>query len=503
MKNISTILTIIFTLGIFTSCDGDLDVNTDPNSPESITPALAIASSELSIIAITGGELANLGGFYAQYYTQAPSAGQYDAIDQYNLSTTFGDRTWVELYSGALNDLNYVLTSANTEGSKNTGQALIATLLKAYTFQVLVDVFGDVPYTEALAGIGNFNPKPTPGNEIYADLLVKINAALAAYNANPQDSGFGNQDVIYKGEINNWIKFANTLKLKMYLRMAYTSQANPAAVQALLAQNNFITSDAAFAAFTDDENEVSQRNPFYETNLSKAPGLGDINHIASNTLFQFYTLNDDPRRNAVYRISAPPAPGVPAYLALNQGDGENFTNTALSYSRPNVLHNTPVYLISLAESNFLQAEALIRYSGQAGAKEQYDLGVANSFLTYGILPAQSNPASFTGPGAVYEFQTGLPTEQAIRQVIIQKWAALANVNNIEAYIESTRTKFPEVVPFGSQDYAIGNRIPSRTSILTGNDIPSILFYPQNEVDRNTSIKQRASITQKVWWDQKN
>ena len=81
MKNISKILLIIFTVGIYTSCQQDLDVNTDPNTPGQITPDLALASAEASLIAINGGELANLGGFYAQYHTQSPSAGQYDAID--------------------------------------------------------------------------------------------------------------------------------------------------------------------------------------------------------------------------------------------------------------------------------------------------------------------------------------------------------------------------------------------------------------------------------------
>jgi hypothetical protein len=87
--------------------------------------------------------------------------------------------------------------------------------------------------------------------------------------------------------------------------------------------------------------------------------------------------------------------------------------------------------------------------------------------------------------------------------MVQKWAALANVNNIEAYIETTRTKFPEVVPFGTQEYSKGNRVTSLTSILSATSLPSILFYPQNEVDRNKNITQRTSITQKVWWDQKN
>lgn len=491
MKNISKILTMIFALGVLTSCEQDLDVNTNPNTPGTITPDLALASAEASLIAMTGGELANVGGFYSQYYTQSPSAGQYDVIDQYNLPTTFGNRAWDELYSGCLNDLQFVITESEKEG--NTGKILIAKVLQAYTFQVLVDVFGDVPYTESLQGVANINPKPTPGAEIYADLLVQINSALNTYNSNPIPSGFGTQDVIYNGDMTNWIKFANTLKLKIYMRMAYTPQANPAAVQALLAEDNFLTADAAFAKFGT---EISQRNPFYEVNLSSSPGLGDINHIASNTLIQFYDQNNDPRKEAVYRAS-----NTGTYAALDQGDGENFNNTGVSYARPKITATTPVYLLTVAESNFLQAEALIRYSGQSGAKQKYDLGVENSFRTYGIATTQAT--ALTSTGGVYAFVSGLATEEAIRQVMIQKWAALANVNNIEAYIESTRTKFPEVVTFGTQDYSKGNRIPSLTSILSGNTIPSILFYPQNEVDRNTSITQRTSITQKVWWDQKN
>lgn len=491
MKNIYKILILLFSLGTLTSCENELNINTDPNTPIAITPDLALASAEASIIAITGGELANLGGFYAQYHTQSPSAGQYDVIDQYNLPTSFGNRTWNELYSGGLNDLKFVITESEKQG--NTGRVLIAKLLQVYTFQVLVDVFGDVPYTEALEGVANVKPKVTPGNEIYADLITQIDAAVNAYNANPVESGFGTQDVIYKGVMTDWIKFANTLKLKIYMRMSYTSQANPTAVKALLAQNNFITTDAAFAKFID---QTSQRNPFYEVNFSSGDGLGDINHIASNTLMQFYVLNNDPRKAAVYRPTA-----TSTYPALNQGDGENFTNTAVSYARPNVKGTTPVYLMTVSESNFLQAEALIRYSGQSGAKAKYDLGVENSFKTYGLPIADAT--ALTAAGGTYEFVAGLPTEQAVRQVIVQKWAALANVNNIEAYIETTRTKFPEVVTFGTEDYSKGNRIPSRTSILTGNTVPSILFYAQNEVDRNPNIAQRNSIIQKVWWDQKN
>src|SRR5690606_12113431 len=135
--------------------------------------------------------LFNLGGMWAQYYTQSPSAGQYDDIDQYNVDTEFADRLWIELYAGALNDLEYVKDESTADEDPAT--FLIATVLQAYTFQYLVDVFGDVPYLEALQGNDNITPAPTPGEEIYLDQLSKIDAAVAAYEANPEDSEVGAQ----------------------------------------------------------------------------------------------------------------------------------------------------------------------------------------------------------------------------------------------------------------------------------------------------------------------
>ena len=105
-------------------------------------------------------------------------------------------------------------------------------------------------------------------------------------------------------------------------------------------------------------------------------------------------------------------------------------------------------------------------------------------------------------GCAYEYIVGSDIESTVRQVIIQKWASLAYINNIESYIETTRTKFPEVVPESEANYAIGNRIPSAISILSGTTVPSILFYPDSEVDRNPNIKQHSGLTDKVWWDKK-
>lgn len=488
MKSINKIF-LVFLSGILFSCENQLDINTDPNAPTEITPGLALSAAQASLITVTGGDFFNLGGFYAQYHTQAPSASQYETIDQYNMDTSYANRTWTELYAGCLNDLEFVITESNKTG--DTGGVLIGTVIKAYTFQLLVDVFGDVPYTEGLQGLNNITPKTTEGSVIYLDLISKIDAALAKYKASPFDTKIGKQDIIYGADMAQWVKFANTLKLKMYLRMAYTSLANPAKVNALIAENNFLAKDAKFANFGKEE-DLNKRNPFYEVQVKF---LGDVNNVASNSLFEFYNLNSDPRQTSVFKPNS-----AGSYLAISQGSGEDFNNLASNYARPNIKENTPVYLLTVSESNFLQAEALIRYAGGTGAKAKYDEGINTSFETYGLSRTLASP--LIGTGGAYAYAPAANTEATLRQVIIQKWAALAYINNIESYIETTRTKFPEIVAATSADYKIGNRIPSKRSVLTGTNVPSILYYPDNETERNPNINQHSSLTVKVWWDKK-
>jgi hypothetical protein len=508
MKKTYKILLVLF-VGIFIGCDENLDINTDPNFPGEINAGLALSSAQGALAVVVGGELTNLGGFYAQYHTQSPSASQYEIIDSYNLNITYANDLWTTLYAGCLNDLKYV--TAESTANEDTASLLIAELTRAYTYQLLVDLFDAVPYTEALRmDEGIITPAATPGQEIYADLLTKIDAALAAYEANPTEAEVASQDIVYGGDMDNWVKFANTLKLKIYLRMAYTPAANAAAVTALLAEDNFLTEDAMFDNFAET---ADKGNPFYENVISQN-GLGDVNHVASNTLHDFYVENNDPRLTAVYRPSI-----TGTYNSIAQGTGNSFNNTASAYAKPNIYYDTPVFFMSAVESYFMQAEARVRYAGGAGAKEAYDAGVAASFETdqriffffdedddpYEIWTPQEAATIAQGliaPGGAYEYVPTGVIESDVRQIIVQKWASLPYINNIEAWIESTRTKFPEVVEDGTQDYSIGNRIPSAISVLSGTQVPSILFYPQDEVNRNPNITQRESLTQNVWWDQK-
>ena len=202
---------------VATGCKEFLDINESPNNPADASIDLLLPSAQTSMMVTFGGDYATLAGFWAQYYTQAPDAGQYEDYDEYNVPTDKFDNQWQEAYAGGLNDFEIIRTKSLESG--DNAYYLIATLMQAYSFQMLADLYDKVPFSEALQGDGNLNPGFDEGASIYAALLDRIDDAVAQYNDNGAGLDPGSQDLIYGGNMSEWIRFANTLKLKMYLRM--------------------------------------------------------------------------------------------------------------------------------------------------------------------------------------------------------------------------------------------------------------------------------------------
>ena len=118
----------LFFFLLITSCEEDLNINENPNTPVNVDKSFVLTAAQGSLATGLGGQLTNLGGFLAGYHTQPPSASQYTNIDTYNMNIDFSDRLWNELYAGCLNDLKFVLTKSDEEG--DTGSFLIATLIR-------------------------------------------------------------------------------------------------------------------------------------------------------------------------------------------------------------------------------------------------------------------------------------------------------------------------------------------------------------------------------------
>jgi hypothetical protein len=492
------IISLFFAAASATSCKKNLDINVDPNNPslEQLTPKLVFPAGVASSAGRIGGDLAILGGIWAQYYTQGTTAGQYRDIDAFNVTKGFGQTErgdpWVELFSGALNDLNFVQQKA--ADLRDWNYFLMGTVIKAYTYQVLVDLYDQAPYTEAFQGAANLQPRFDDGYTIYKGILAELDTALSKDFSASTNTSAGNTDFLFPDDeaawsIEPWIKFANTLKLKIFMRMVY---AKPTEAEAGIRElynsgAEFLDMDAQVAVF---ENAPDKRNPFYTCNFVEV-GTED-NLKASFTFLSWLQANNDPRLNDYFS----PATNSTDYLAIHQGDYNNPDPIFNAASKAKVNPTDPVDYISLSESHFLQAEALERYFGGAGAKEHYDAGVTASFSRYG-----DNAAPFIAPGGKYAYPTGSTFEQKLEAIIVQKWASMPGSHALEAFFERNRTGYPRTSPVYSSapNYIPGQLVYPKAGITNGLFAKRLIF-PDLETSKNANAPDDQPVTAKVWWD---
>lgn len=467
-------------------CKKNLDVNTDPNNPliENATPEVLFPSAVMSTAGTVGGQLTILGGIWSQYYTQANSSNQYKSIDSYNLTRTDLNIGYTELYSGALSD--YQLAIQKAQARSDWRYNLMATVMKAYTFQILVDLYDKVPYSEAFQGKDNLQPKFEDGDVIYTGLLAEIDAALAKdYTSIPLNASQANTDFIFGGDMTLWTQFANTLKLKMYLRMI---NAKPAAAQAGIAAlyqsgAQFLTKSAGIATWAGTPNNS---NPFYEFNIRRSNVSTNLK--ASKTLTTWLTANQDPRVLTYFNTATP--------VAMIQGDYAATNVEQPTYASSTVFYQTakdPVWFITAAESYFMQAEARERYFAGNGGKAAYDAGVTAAFAQAG----QPIGALLT---TNYAYPVAGTLENKIEAIITQKWASFPGTHDLEAFFEQERTGYPVsgALTYTDAGYVAGHWVYGKNGV-TGGLFPKRLVYPAAARDRNKNTPAEVPITTKVWW----
>jgi hypothetical protein len=496
MKKINKYIIAAVFAGMFglTGCEKDfLDINQDPNSPASSTPDLVLPSGTLAVGFTMGEQFQFLGNIWAQHWTQSFVANQYKELDKYQISTSTNDRPWQYLYAGALNDFKYVSERAKGD---STNYAAIADIMTAYTYQVIVDAWDQAPFTEALQGNKNLNPHYDKGQEIYRSLIPIIDGGLAKINTSSPVQ-IGTEDLIFEGDMDLWKKFANTLKLKIYLRQVYVDRGYAeAGIRKLYADN------AQFLDGNEDAeltfvNKTANMNPAYMTEVLSHNG---INILASKTIIDYMT-GGDPAAN----IPATNDPRVDVFFdrpngsatAAHFGAGQGAAGVPNAPATPRATFSTPdednimapttaVPFISGAESLFLQAEAALRFPGLGNAETLYNQGIEASFdywetpgATTFIAQPSVNLASATGD------------EAKIERIITQKWVSMSGRQGFEAWTELRRTGYPSFIK------------PSLSSTLGAGRFPNRLLFADSEQTRNPNTPGIVDVFVPVWWDTKN
>jgi hypothetical protein len=479
----------VLTIGavfVFTGCKKVLDINEDPNNPSvsQATPQLLFPAVQISAASAIGGELAIIGMLWSEYTTEDVSSSQYRNFDSYNVTSSDLSTDYNQLYTGTLNNLEIILQQTRASGDWNYN--LMATVMKVYTYQVLVDLYDQVPYTQALQGSANLQPKFDGGDSIYSSLLSILDSALnqnfnAATVTNP-----GGGDYFFGGDMSKWKSFAYTLKLKMFLRMVNAKPAEAqAGIKALYDANvEFLSEDASITQWSVTPNK---QNPFFAQNVYALNTPSNLK--ASVTFISWLRGNLDPRIVTYFGTTAP--------IGIDQGSYLS-TNPAYKTSTTFVQAATdPVQFISAPESYFMQAEARERYYNGDQAQTLYNAGVTAAFDMYGF-----DASGFIAPGGRYEYPVTGTLDDKIDAIITQKWASLPGSHALEAWFERNRTGFPKSSPVYSTDpgYVAGQFVVSAASVI-GNAYPKRIVFPDAERSRNKNTPAQIPITTAVWWGQ--
>lgn len=475
MKNISALFFIIF----LSACTQDFeDINTNPNAPVQVQPNLLMRQ----VIYDYGDEMSYegfvAGNLLGQYFT----AIDFNLFDRHSLTEPqFGGNPWPTIFRN-LRDNELILEQArsNTALEVYEGPALI---LKAYMTAALTDIYGDVPYSEALQGVnGNVTPAYDAQETIYTapgGILDNLETAIDLIE-NYSGSAVLEGDIIFNGDLGAWVKFANSLRIKALMRIS--DRVNVASdLQGIVDEGNYIQQNSENAVFDFSAN---QPNNFRMANLR----AGDFNlFILSETAEEILQGLNDPRMEVFFRTTAND-PGIYQGL-LNGPDASQTSISVADFSLTGrIFREEPGDLqanfITAWETSFFLAEAAEKNLITTDAQTLYETGVQLAFEYWNTtLP---NDYLSTGPAAY-----GQNGQNKLEQIATQKW--IANIiNGYEGWIDYRRTGFPQLRTISAS--------------LNNDLIPVRMPYPTDEDALNNENFEAAtavngnSVNAQVWWD---
>lgn len=513
---------------LLASCDGlgDFgDMNQDPTESAEMTPDYEFTAVQLG----TAGsryEVWRHNLLYTEQIAQHmayPGAGLgAGSFNSYNAD--FSGAFWTASYYGGINLANFSATAKNVvnlttrlqDEPEQVNRLAAARIWKVLVFQRLTDTYGDIPYFEAGKGFleQEFTPRYTPQDSIYFDMHDELQAAIDQFDASQPT--YGSADLVFEGDITQWKKFANSLQLRLALRIKNV-EPDLAAQWA----DEAINSEVGVMEEPDDEVFISHETgpsggpAGFNTNansevLSAFPGASGSPWL-SETFVGWMRDRDDPRLpvvaatfvvedGAMVDVNNDPAQqqGMPIGVTIPE-----LEDPQEDYSRPHPNFrdlDDPFHLQSYAEVEFMLAEVAadpsLGVSTPQSAEQHYEDGVRAAMNMLGRY--DDGGATEIAESAIDQYLADNPYDpsQALEQINTQYWAATF-LNGLEAWSNWRRSGYPTLEP------------PDESGD-TGGQIIRRLAYPEDEEDLNPEnynearsrqeISQGTRLTARMWWD---
>ncbi len=523
-KIIAVFLLSGFVLGSLSSCKKFIDINNDPNNPTVPVLTLLLPATQVSL----AGNLNDVNEGATTVMQQLVST-----IDRYQQTGASFNGAWNGFYSQTLPDIQTVIDQGTAQ--QQWGFVAVAKLEKAYLYSILVDLWGDVPYSQASRGSIQPSPAFDNGAVIYDSIFSMIDGALA-----DMDKGFSilpsSSDVIYAGSADKWRRMANSLKLKLYNQIRLTDPTKATnGIKALISGATPLITDNTqdytfkFGTSLNPNNRHPWYNNEYRSGKSYYENQAFINRLfnADDMRLRYFIYRQTPSvgpynsangngyygrppgdptaapadQNTRSTVGIYPAGGlydngnvkdIPASNQFLTNTGATGTQKVVANSDGTGAGITP--LITNAMVKFMRAEAALTLSTGDNARQMFldavtaNLNSISSYSTANGGPAVSNIGGFvTRLGLQYD--AAAATTAKLNLIMTQKYIAQFG-NGIESYNDYRRTGYPVLDPL----------------ISALNVFPLRFYYTTTELATNTTLTvngtalQVAQQTKPVFWD---
>lgn len=536
MKSLINSIILGMTTVAFVSCTGDyLEINSNPYQPGDLTPDGYGLSSAMSNIAgcvvspdVNTAQFTDclLGGPMGGYYADSKVSGWDNTISNYNPTDNWtnvflkSDKIIPVLYT------NLTVVEKLCEESGDDMPLMVANIIKVAAMSRVTDTYGPIPYSQ-IGKDGKIETPYDPQDKVYDKFFEELTNSVNALNAklvdNPDYTIPSSADYVYKGDVKKWIRFANSLKMRLAMRIVYADKEKAQArfVEAMDPVNGGIMEQ-------NDQNAMwdyfkSSSNPIYVAsryNSAEGSLTGGDSHAAADIICYMNGYNDNRREKYFVKSEY----GYPEYVGVRRGiELSTLGKNARKYSGINVAESDPVIWMNAAETYFLRAEAVAVHGftnphETMTAKDLYEEGIRKSFeqwgadLGYYLEDDYSTPQTYNDPENVNSYSErlseitvkwndGAAQEEKQERIIIQKWIANWTLGN-EAWADYRRTGYPKLIPATAEGNKSGGKVDSE---LGARRMP----YPADEyVSNKNNVLEAVSEYLKgademgtfIWWD---
>ncbi|MCG8309104.1 MAG: SusD/RagB family nutrient-binding outer membrane lipoprotein [Cytophagales bacterium] len=459
------VITGIFCVGMFHSCSDDKfdEIGTNPNSPTEVPIKLLMPQVGVeTAFAVAGTDLAWYASVFVEHTTGVH--GQLETADKRTgINSTIGNNSWNSLYAGALNDLNIIVDRGSDGGAEegHWNAVGIAKILMVYNYSVATDLWGEVPFNEALQGRENRTPAFDDQESVYTGMQAMLDEAIADLQKESV-SNVGSNDFYYSGDSEKWMKAAYALKARLYNHLSRKDPSGSA--------NNVL--GAIANAFEDNDDDMVF-NSFTTASTGEHPWYQELNdrshHAISTTIYDLINDLGDPRGELWFGAVEGVVVPAPNGTAVTDQGGNIYSRASRDY----LTATSPLPIVTFDEVKFLEAEANLRLDKRPEAYAAYLAGIEAALERANV--DEDEITDYLARGTVSVGEENLTLENIVNQKYIAFWL----FQPIEAYNDYRRTEIPTL---NNPVSPPPNRFP----------------YPQDEVAANPNVPART-IQNKVWW----